>query len=90
LDGFPFRLKIKGYFYPYDLIPFPPTASGPGLRHILFLTNSHAPLGAGTTKNEKGFKGPRGQVKGVEVKTLEPSNPGILEPYFRTKPTCAL
>jgi hypothetical protein len=31
-------------------------------------------------------KGPRIQVKGVEVKTLEPSNPGILEPYFRIKP----
>jgi len=33
----------------------------------------------------KGFKGSRIQVKGVEIKTLEPSNPGILEPYFHLK-----
>jgi len=33
--------------------------------------------------HEKGFKGSRIQVKGLEVNTLEPSNPGILEPYFR-------
>ena len=30
----------------------------------------------------EGFKGSRIQVKGVEIKTLEPSNPGILKPYF--------
>ena len=40
----------------------------------------------GTTKHEnysKDSRGqePRGGVKGVEVKTLEPSNPGILDPY---------
>ena len=38
----------------------------------------------------QGAEGSRIQVKGVEVKTLEPSNPGILEPWFRINPTCAL
>ena len=33
----------------------------------------------------QGAKGSRVQVKGMKVKTLEPSNPEILEPYFRTK-----
>jgi hypothetical protein len=33
----------------------------------------------------QGAKGSRIQVKNLEVKTLESSNPGILEPYFRTK-----
>ena len=31
----------------------------------------------------QGAERSRIQMKGVEVKTLEPSNPGILEPYFR-------
>ncbi len=31
------------------------------------------------------FKGSRIQVKGMEIKTLEPSNPGILEPCFCVK-----
>jgi hypothetical protein len=33
----------------------------------------------------QGAKGSRIQVKGMECKTLEPSNPGILGPYFCTK-----
>jgi hypothetical protein len=32
-------------------------------------------------KKDSKDQGVRGQVKGVEIKTLEPSNPGILEPY---------
>jgi hypothetical protein len=31
----------------------------------------------------QGAEGPRVQVKGLEFKTLEPSNPRTLEPYFR-------
>jgi hypothetical protein len=34
---------------------------------------------------DQGFKGSRGQGKGLEVKTLEPSKPGILEPSFLIK-----
>ncbi len=30
----------------------------------------------------EGFKGSRIHIKGMEVKTLEPSNPGILESFF--------
>ena len=40
----------------------------------------------GTTKHEtrvQGVEGSRIQVKGNELKTLEPQNPGILEPFFR-------
>jgi hypothetical protein len=33
----------------------------------------------------RGAEESRIQVKSVEVKTLEPSNPGILEPYFCIK-----
>jgi hypothetical protein len=33
----------------------------------------------------QGAKESRGQLKGMEFKTLEPLKPGILEIYFRTK-----
>jgi hypothetical protein len=36
----------------------------------------------------QGAKGSRIQVKGMEVKTLNPSNPGIFESYFPVKPSC--
>jgi hypothetical protein len=35
------------------------------------------------TERGQGFKGARFQVKGMELKTLEPLEPGILELYFR-------
>jgi len=53
--------------------------------------NSHAPSFVGhreAWKRIQGVKDSRIQVKGVEVKPLKPSNPRILEPYFRIKPPC--
>ena len=60
----------------------PPTGGG-----FYFKLSPHAPFGAPRIMKNRvqGAEGSRIQVKGVEVKTLESWNPGILEPYFRIK-----